>query len=111
VNLHPQAFKAAEASECANEQGKFWEYHDKIFENQALLSNTIFSTWAGELGLDIEKFDECLSSGKYQDKVSKDMSDADSYGASGTPTFFVNGKILVGAQPFSAFQQAIEAEL
>ena len=111
VNLHPQAFKAAEASECANEQGKFWEYHDKIFENQALLSDTIFSTWAGELGLDIEKFDECLSSGKYQDKVSKDMSDADSYGASGTPTFFVNGRILVGAQPFSAFQQAIEVEL
>ncbi len=111
LSFHPQAQKAAEASECSNEQGKFWEYHDKIFENQALLSDTIFSAWAEELGLDAEKFNKCLEDGKYRSKVQKDLNDADTYGATGTPTFFINGKALVGAQPFSTFQQAIEAEL
>ncbi|MBI4159115.1 DsbA family protein [Candidatus Woesearchaeota archaeon] len=111
LSFHEYAMPAAEASECANEQGKFWEYHDKIFDNQGLLSNEILSTWAKEVGLDADKFDKCMKDGKYKSEIQKDLSDASAYGASGTPTFFINGKILVGAQPFSAFKQVIDAEL
>ena len=111
LSFHQYAQKTAEASECANEQGKFWEYHDTVFNNQDQLSDTILSTWAGEIGLDVKKFDDCLESGKYKEKVQADSNDAGSYGVSGTPSFFVNGKLLVGAQPYEAFQQVIDAEL
>lgn len=110
-NIHDYAIPAAEASECANEQGKFWEYHDEIFENQGLLNNEVLSTWAKDIGLDVEKFDKCMKDGKYKSKVQKDMSEGSSYGVRGTPAFFINGKILVGAQPFAAFKQSIDAEL
>ncbi len=111
LSFHEYAMPAAEASECANEQGKFWEYHDKIFANQGLLNNDMLNTWAKDVGLDTDKFDKCMKEGKYKSKIQKDLSDASAYGASGTPTFFINGKILVGAQPFSAFKQVIDAEL
>ena len=111
LSFHEYAMPAAEASECANEQGKFWEYHDKIFANQDLLNNEILNTWAKDVGSDANKFDSCMKDGKYKNKIQKDLSDANSYGASGTPTFFINGKILVGAQPFAAFKQVIDAEL
>jgi len=111
LSFHEQAQKAAEASECANDQGKFWEYHDMIFENQAALSDAIFSQWAQQLGLDVNTFNDCLDSGKYTSKVNRDNSDAQKYGASGTPTFFINGQKVVGAQPFPAFQAAIDAQL
>ena len=111
LSFHQYAQKTAEASECANEQGKFWEYHDTVFSNQDQLSDTILSIWAGEIGLDVKKFDDCLESGKYKEKVQADSNDAGSYGVSGTPSFFVNGKLLVGAQPYEAFQQVIDAEL
>jgi len=111
LSFHQYAQKTAEASECANEQGKFWEYHDTVFNNQDQLSDTILSTWAGEIGLDVKKFDDCLESGKYKEKVQADSNDAGSYGVSGTPSFFINGKLLVGAQPYEAFQQVIDAEL
>jgi len=111
LGFHEYAMPAAEASECANEQGKFWEYHDKIFVNQASLNNEILSIWAKDIGLNMDKFNQCVKEGKYKNKIQKDLSDADVYGASGTPTFFINGKILVGAQPFSAFKQVIDAEL
>ncbi|MBR9678484.1 MAG: DsbA family protein [Nanoarchaeota archaeon] len=112
--FHENAQKASEAAECADEQGKFWEYHDSLFENQGEWSSigvNKFKEYAQELGLNTEKFDACLDSGKYASEVQKDLSDGQGYGVSGTPTFFVNGIKIVGAQPYSAFQQLIEQEL
>lgn len=109
--FHPQAQIAAEAAECANEQGKFWEMHDLIYANQEILMADIYSGFAGQLGLDTQKFDLCLSSNKYADEVTADQKDGESYGVTGTPTFFVNGQILVGAQPASAFEVLIDQEL
>ena len=113
-SIHPMAGKAAEASECADDQGKFWEYHDKIFEGQSVWASSgisVFKQYAQELGLDTKEFNTCLDSGKYKDEVEKDLSDATKTGAQGTPYFLI-GKIPVsGAQPFSAFQQAIESQL
>ena len=109
--FHPEAQKAAEATECADDQGKFWEMHDKIFENQQIISMENYKKWAAELGVDTQEFNSCLDSGKHADEIKKDLADASSYGASGTPTFFINGKRLVGAQPFEAFKALIDQEL
>ena len=111
LEFHPEAQKAAEASECAHEQGKFWEYHDKIFENQQSLSVANEKQWAKDLGLDSAKFDNCLDSGKYAEEVKKDAAEGSAAGVSGTPGFFVNNQIISGAVPFEVFKQAIEAEL
>jgi len=111
LSFHPEAQKAAEASECADEQGKFWEYHDKLFENQADLSVANEKKWAKELGLDSAKFDQCLDSGAMASEVAADFSDGQSIGITGTPSFLINGKAVVGAQPFSVFKQVIDAEL
>jgi len=113
-STHPLAQKAAEASECAEEQGKFWEYHDKLFESQAEWAGKgaeQFKKYAQDLGLDAEKFNACLDSDKYREEVLKDLGDGQKLGVTGTPTFFINGKMLVGAQPFEAFKQIIEEEL
>jgi len=111
LSFHENAQKSAEAAECADEQGKFWEYHDMLFENQEKLSVEDLKRYAVELGLDKDKFDSCLDSEKYKDEVKKDFSDGQKYGVSGTPAFFINGKLVSGAQPFSAFEKVIEAEL
>lgn len=111
LSFHPNAQKAAEAGECANEQGKFWEMHDMIFENQSAIAVANLKTYAANLGLNTGQFNSCLDSGKYADEVASDVADGTAAGVSGTPTFFINGQILVGAQPFSAFEQVIEAEL
>lgn len=111
LSFHPQAQAAAEAAECADEQGKFWEMHDKIFQNQQSMSEESYKKWAEEIGLDTEKFNNCLDTGKYAQEVQKDFQDGQKAGVSGTPTFFINGKKIVGAQPYQVFQQAIEAEL
>jgi protein-disulfide isomerase len=110
-SLHPMAQKAAEASECADEQGKFWEMHDKIFQNQGTLSLSNLKQWATDLKLDTKRFNTCLDSSKYASEVQKDFNDGQAAGVSGTPSFFINGQLLVGAQPFSSFQAAIESEL
>lgn len=109
--FHDQAEPAAIASECAHEQGKFWEFHDLLFENQGSLNPTNYKKWAADLGLDTEQFNDCLDSEKYKEEVGKDLVDGQSYGVSGTPAFFVNGKMISGAQPFAAFKQAIEEAL
>jgi protein-disulfide isomerase len=109
--FHSQAQKAAEAAECANEQGKFWEMHDLLYANQATLSEDAYKEFADQLGLDTQKFDDCLSSNKYADEIAADEKDGESYGVSGTPTFFINGWILVGAQPASEFEKLIDQEL
>jgi len=110
-SLHPQATPAAVASECAAEQGKFWEYHDLIFENQRSISDANLKKWAGDLGLNQAQFDDCLDSNKYLDKVKADLAEGQAAGIRGTPGFIINGKLISGAQPFSVFQSAIEAEL
>jgi len=109
--FHQSAQKAGEASECADDQGKFWEMHDKLFNNQQALGVSDLKKYAGELGLDQKKFDECLDSGKHASEIQSDMNDGSSYGVSGTPSFFVNGNLLVGAQPYSEFKRLIDAEL
>jgi protein-disulfide isomerase len=110
-SLHPYAQKAAEAAECAGEQGKYWEMHDKLFENQGALDVPSLKQYAADLGLDTAAFNSCLDNGDMASEVQNDFNDGQAAGVSGTPTFFINGKMLVGAQPFDAFKAVIDAEL
>ena len=110
-SIHQQAQKAAEASECASEQGKFWEYHDVIFEQQASLSENNLKLWAKELGLNSNQFDSCLDSGKYSARVDIDYNEGLTLGVNGTPATFVNGKLISGAVPYEEFERAIKEEL
>lgn len=113
--FHENSKKAAEAARCAGDQGKYWEMHDEIFANQeewsAGDSVEAFSQYATKIGLNVSSFDQCLSSGKFSQAVEDDLILAQKVGASGTPTFFVNGEILVGAQPYESFEAVIEAAL
>lgn len=111
LSFHRNATKAAEAADCANEQGKFWEYHDKIYENQNDIGIASLKQYAVDLGLDAQAFNTCLDSGKMTQEVQKDAQDGRAYGVQGTPTFFINGIRLVGAQPYENFQQVIDQEL
>lgn len=111
LSFHQNAQKAAEAAECAGEQGMYWEMHDELFANQEALDIDSLKGYAEDLGLDTEEFNECLESGEMYDEVQADMADGSRYGVQGTPAFFVNGQLLSGAQPYSAFEAAIEAAL
>ncbi len=111
LDFHQDAPKAAEASMCANEQGKFWEYHDQLFKNQQALKVDDLKQHAQAVGLDAAKFDQCLTSNKYADLVKKDMQAGKEVGVSGTPAFFINGRQLSGAVPFEEFQKIIDQEL
>jgi protein-disulfide isomerase len=105
--------QAAKAVECAAEQGEFWQYHDKLFGNQGGLAFTDskLKQYAQGLKMNDRRFGQCLDSGKYRRKVEGETAVAASLGARGTPTFFVNNRLLVGAQPFEAFRAVIEEEL
>ena len=107
--LGKQSEQAALASECAAEQGKFWQYHDKLFANQAALGFTEskLKRYAGELRLQQAKFNACLTTGKYNAKVEQETVTAAYLGGRGTPMFLVNEWLLVGAQPFETFQKVI----
>lgn len=114
--LGPESQWAAEASECAAEQDAFWTYHDLLYDRQAGENGGAFNKdnlkqFAVDLGLDTGAFNTCLDSGKYSALVSTETATVQSLGVRGTPAFLVNGRPLVGAQPFEAFQQIIEAEL
>jgi protein-disulfide isomerase len=109
--IHVYAEKAAEASECAGEQGKFWEMHDKLFENQNALTIQDLKQYAADLGLDTAAFNTCLDSGSMNQEVVSDRTDGLNAGVEGAPTFFINGKKLVGALPLQTFQATIEEEL
>jgi protein-disulfide isomerase len=112
ISLHPNAQKAAEASECAGEQGKFWEMHDLIFANQQQLSEVQLKSWAtNNLKLDENKFNSCLDSGKYVGKIKADIAEGVRRGVDGTPTIFINGEKMVGAQVTEAYQQVIDKAL
>lgn len=111
-SLHPFAQKAAEASECANAQGKFWEMHDKLFaiaQTTAGLSIDAMKNAAKELKLDTNKFNNCLDKGEMTAKVAKSYQDGMAAGVSGTPATFINGKILEGAVPLEQFEPMIKA--
>jgi len=108
---HPQATPAAEAALCAHDQGKFWEYHDKIFENQRSLDNESLKQFARDLSLDTASFDECFDSGAFSDTVQEGYNEAGTLGINATPAFFINGRFLSGAQPFEAFRAIIDDEL
>ena len=113
--LGPESQWAAEASECAAEQDAFWEYHDRLFdsqsgENQGAFSKDNLKQFAADLGLDTQDFDACLDSGKYASTVEDETQTTQSLGVRSTPTFLINGRPVVGAQPFEVFQQYIEEE-
>jgi protein-disulfide isomerase len=108
---HPRARPAAEAAQCAHEQGKFWEYHDRLFENQALLGDEDLKQHAARLGLDAAQFNACYDSQKYKADVDTDIRAGNEAGVSGTPAFYINGRMLSGAQPFEAFKRIIDEEL
>ena len=99
------------AAQCANEQGKFWEYHDRLFGNQDKLGDTDLKQHAVALGLNAGQFTECVNVRKYQKDVDADIVAGNDVGVSGTPAFFINGRPLDGAQPFDAFKQVIDEEL
>src|SRR3954453_16055720 len=109
--FHDKAHLAAEAALAANEQGKFWPYHDKLFANLQALDRPSLEKYAEELGLNMGKFKAALDSGKFKDKVDADAKEGAAVGATGTPTFFINGNRLVGAQPPEKFKELIDAEL
>ncbi len=102
-SVHPYAQKAAEASECADDQGKSWEYHDILFANQSVLDVASLKTYADQLGLDTATFNECLDEGKKSSEVGKDSEDARASGVTGTPAFFINGQLVSGAIPFEDY--------
>lgn len=109
--LHPGARKAHEAARCANEQGKFWEYHDKLFATGPKASMDDLKSYAKDVGLNLSAFEPCLSSGRYQAAVQRDIEAGARAGVTGTPVFFINGRMLSGAQPLESFVRLIENEL
>jgi protein-disulfide isomerase len=110
-SLHPGSPKVHEAARCAGDQGKFWEYHDLLFERSQQHALPELEQYARDLNLDREMFGACLSSAKYQAEISGDVENAKQLGVSATPTFFINGRMLVGVQPLAAFQSLIDDEL
>jgi protein-disulfide isomerase len=122
-SIHPNAFKAAEAVNCAAEQGKFWEMHDHLFDNQSALAPAQLKSHAVTLGLDKLEFDTCLENGKYENEIRKDMALAAKAGVTGTPSFGIGftdvedpNKVKVvrtlrGALPFNSFKTVIDGLL
>ncbi|MBN1669074.1 MAG: DsbA family protein [Anaerolineales bacterium] len=109
---------AAEAAYCAADQGKFWEYHDLLFANQIKLFSTMgrdnsdtFNAFAEYLQMDLDQFERCMDEGKYKDQIVQDRNDALEAGINSTPSFLINGQLVVGNVPYSEFQRILEAEL
>ena len=111
LSNHPNAWPAAEASECAAEQGQFWPYHDRLFANSTKLTDGDLKQAAAELGMNSGRFNDCVDSHKYKAKVDADLKAGTEAGINGTPAFFINGRLLSGAQPFDAFKRIIDDEL
>ncbi len=111
-----QGLAALFAARCAGDQGDYWGMHDELFSNQELWSNLpdateTFTGYSTKLGLNGNKFKECLSSGKFDGVIQDNLQEASSAGLGGTPSFLINGLSVVGAQPYAVFKQAIESEL
>lgn len=111
LQFHTHAQKAAEASLCAWEHGKFWEMHDAMFENQQALYVDSLKAKAAALGLNADAFNSCLDSGKYADQVQRDLDDGAAAGVSGTPAIFINGRFLSGTVPLEQLSQIVDDEL
>ncbi len=111
LSIHTKAQAAHEAAEAANLQGKFWEMHDKIFSDQRGMSDEKYVEYATEIGLDPEKFKRDLESPEVAKRIAGDTTQASKLGVTGTPAFFINGRFLSGAQPFSSFKRVIDEEL
>jgi protein-disulfide isomerase len=108
---HTQAPKAAEAAHCAGEQGKYWEMHDRIFANQASMAVPALKQHAAGLGLNTTTFDQCLDSGKFAGIIEEDVKLGETLGVQSTPTIYINGRPILGAQPYDVFQSVIDEEL
>ena len=111
TSLHPNAVPAAEAANCADEQDAFWEFSQKLYSDEYGFGEDAYVKYAQDLELDIPEFEECIEEGRYSDDVQADYEFASSLGVRSTPTFFLNGIAVVGAQPFEVFQDIIEKEL
>src|SRR5262249_6643234 len=111
LQMHAQATKAAEAAGCAGEQGKFWEMHDWMFANQGTLQVPDLKQHAADIGMKADDFNSCLDSGRHAADWQQGLTDGSRYGVTGTPAFFINGRPLMGAQPFQNFAQVIDDEL
>ncbi len=111
LSIHPFAEGAAIAGDCAREQGKYWEMNRAMYANQAKLSTTDLASTAGSIGLDVERFKACMASPESHAEVAKDMAEGQALGISGTPTFFINGVMIVGARELEVFTRTIDREL
>ena len=111
LDMHKDAPAAHLAAAAAAEQGKFWEYHDKLFGNQGKFQKEQLLQYAKELGLDTKRFQAAIDTASVKPRIDADVSEAKALGVTGTPAFFVNGKFLSGAKPFEEFQKVIDAEL
>jgi protein-disulfide isomerase len=111
LSFHPRAMPAAMAAEAAGKQGKFWEMHDKLFENAMDMTDENFVKWAEEIGLNVEQFKKDLSDPKLQEKIKNQQALGMQLGARGTPAFFINGRFLSGAQPVENFKKVIDEEI
>lgn len=110
TSIHPNAFPAAEAAQCANAQNAFWPFHDKLFSTENL-GDVVYKQYAQDLNLDMTKFNTCLTDHTYQKYVQDNSDFAVKTGVNSTPTFFINGLALIGAQPIEAFKQIIDKEM
>ena len=110
-SIHPHAQMAAEAGRCAEEQGKFWEYHDAMFADQSKLDQAGLEATAKSLGLDEKGFVSCLTSGRFTAAIDQDVQDGTKAGVSGTPGFFINGQFVSGSVPAAQFEKIIDSEL
>ncbi len=109
--FHKQARPAAMASLAANAQGKFWEYHDVLFQNMKALQPADLEKYAGQVGLNMKKFKKFMADGTGEDQIKRDQALAQKIGARGTPTSFVNGYMVRGAQPVAGFKRIIDREI
>ena len=111
LDIHPHAADAALAAECANEQGRYWQLHDLLFAHQDALTKRDLAGYARRLGLDMGRYASCLRAPGTQARVDRDLADGRRYGVTGTPAFFINGRIISGAQPYAQFKSALDAAL
>jgi protein-disulfide isomerase len=111
TQIHPQAFKAAEAAHCAGDQDKYWEFHDRLFANQQALQLDALKKHAAELGLNAASFGSCLDSGKYSARIRAGLEQGERLGVNSTPSLFINGRLVSGAVPYESFAAIIDEEL
>jgi protein-disulfide isomerase len=111
LDIHPNAERAALAAECAGEQGRYWPFHDLLFKHQETLGTPDLADYAREVGLDMGRYTSCIDDPATRARVQHDIEDGRRYGVTGTPAFFINGRLVRGAQPFAQFKTALDAAL